>query len=484
MSSERPDLSFAAATRAVRRNALGVRLALGYAVLFTLSAVVLFALAYALLGAFLHRQDATYLQQQARALEAAYAESGLAGVRRYAAVLQGDDLGEEVLVRVAGPENATRLLVLPDEWEPEDVAALASREAALDEPLEIWNDRESQTLDVRTRRLPSGDVLQVGINSDERDDVLEAFPRVFAFIALPLLLLAVLGGGLMAARALRPVRQLVATLEAIATTGDVHRRAPADQARGEFADLFRLFNQMLDRIEALLGRLRSTLDDVAHDLRTPLTGLRGTAELALQRDRDPEAYRLALARIVEGAQAAQSTLDTVMDVAEAEAGALRLDLAPVDLDAVTADVADLYELVAEEKGVRLRVEAGTAGRVHADRQRLRRALANLVDNAVKYTPAGGHVALTLGGDETDAWVAVRDTGVGIAEDELPLVWDRLYRSERTRHERGLGLGLALARSIAEAHGGRLQAESTLGEGSCFRLHLPRRPAAGSYLSDL
>lgn len=476
--------------RAWRRRPFGFRLALGYAALFGLSAAVLLGLAYAALGLVLARQDAAFLRDELQTVHEVYVRDGLAGVRRHAARLQGDDRGEEVLVRVADATNAARLLVLPDEWEPDDLRALDGPAPEAGAPLTIYNAREDQDLDVLTRRLPSGEVLQVGINSDERDDVLEAFPRVFTFITPPLVLLALLGGWFMATRALRPVRQLVGTLERITATGDVRERVSVPEAEGEFADLFRLFNRMLDRIEGLVGRLRDTLDDVAHDLRTPLTALRGTAEIALQRDRDVEAYQSALARVVEAAEAAQATLDTVLDVAEAEAGALPLDLAPVRLDAVVADVADLYGLVAEEKGVRLDVEAGGAPAVRADGRRLRRALANLVDNAVKYTPPGGLVTITAGHTEAEAWVTVRDTGAGIAPDELPLVWDRLYRSGRTRHERGLGLGLSLARAIVEAHGGRLGAESAVGTGSAFTIHLPARPlsapssSAEGHLSDL
>ncbi len=470
----RPDR--AARWRATRP---GVRLALGYAVVFALSAAALFALTYAALGVFLHRQDGAFLRAQLDAVERTYARDGLAGVRRLAARLQADDRGEEVLIRIADAENATRLLVVPDAWLPRDFAGLADTPPEAGGPVEIWNEREGQSLDYHTRRLPRGDVLQVGLNSDERDDVMEAFPRVVGFVAVPLILLAVVGGWLMAVRALRPVRQLIGTLEAIADTGDVRERAPAPEPRGEFADLFALFNRMLDRIEGLVGRLRGTLDDVAHDLRTPLTAMRGTAELALQQERGAEGYRRALGRIVESAEAAEATLATVMEVAEADAGALRLDRGPVDLDAVVADVADLYGLVAEEKGVALAVGPARAGTVDGDRQRLRRALANLVDNAVKYTPPGGRVSVEAGRDDESAWVTVRDTGVGIAAGELPLVWDRLYRSERTRHERGLGLGLSLARAIAEAHGGRLDAESALGEGSAFTLRLP---AEGANLS--
>src|SRR5690606_18538004 len=131
--------------------------------------------------------------------------------------------------------------------------------------------------------------------------------------------------------------------------GDVGERAPTPEGQGEFADVFRLFNRMLERIEALVGHLRGTLDAVAHDLRTPLTRLRGTAELALQEERDAEAYREALAAALEASEAVIATLDTIMDVAEAEAGALHLRLGPVAVADLVADVVDLYGLVAEEQ---------------------------------------------------------------------------------------------------------------------------------------
>lgn len=455
------------------RSPYGARLALSYAALFAVGAAALLGTAYATLGVVLARQDAAYLRDQTRAVERVHAEGGLPAVRAYAARLQGDDRGEEVLIRIADPDGAPRLLVLPDSWRASDVAALADGAAGT-----VENARERQTLDVLARPLPprdgrAGDRLQVGVSSDERDDALEALPRVFPWLAAPLVALALLGGWAVAARALRPVRHLVGTLEAITATGDVHRRAVVPDAEGELADLLRLFNRTLDRVEALVGQLGATLDDVAHDLRTPLTAVRGTAELALSRDREPEAYRAALARVVAAAEAAQATLDTVLDAAEAEAGALRLEAAPLDLDALARDVADLYGPAADEKGVRLAVEADdAAGTVRADRQRLGRALANLVDNAVKYTPPGGAVTVATGRDAGAAWVAVRDTGPGIAPADLPRVFDRLYRAEAARHERGLGLGLALARAVAEAHGGTLSAESAPGEGATFTLRLP------------
>lgn len=472
MSSARPDTRsgdpvLGRARRAWHRNTLGLRLTLGYALLFVVSAVALFALTYALLGRFLYEQDETFLRTQLRVTAEAYDGDGLPGVRRHAASLRGDDLGEEVLIRIATAENRTLLLVPPDEWEPADLHELEAVIPNEDVRIGIVNPREDQDLEVVTRRLADGTFLQMGVSSDERDDVLESFPQVFVVIALPLMLLALFGGAFMAYRALRPIRRLTGTLDAIVGTGDVRERAPSPEAQGEFAELFHLFNRMLDRIESLVGRFRRTLDDVAHDLRTPLTRLRGSAELALQKERDPAAYREALAEVMEASDAAVATLDAIMDVAEAEAGTMPLRVEPVAVADLVEDVLDLYELVAEEKGVALTADLGAAGVVPVDRSRMRQALANLVDNAVKYTPPGGRVAVRTERSAEAVRITVEDTGIGIAAEDLPRIWDRLYRGEAGRHERGLGLGLSLVRAIVEAHGGRVEASSRPGAGATF-----------------
>ena len=455
-----------------RRNTLGLRLTLGYALFFALSAALLFALTYVVLDRYLYRQDDAFQQRHLRLAAEAYARDGLAGVRRHAASIRGDDRGEEMLFRVADADNRTRLLIPPDEWGPSDLGVLERRPPDASERQRVWKEEEQLEVEVLTRRLPDGAFLQAGMSSDEREDAMEALPQVLLVIALPVFLLALLGGVLMAHRALRPVRQLARTLEAIVATGDVRERAPASEGQGEFADVSRLFNRMLDRIEALVGQLRGTLDAVAHDLRTPLARLRGTAELALQEERPADAYREALAHAVEAVEAATATLDTIMDVAEAEAGTLPLRRAPVPVADLAADVADLYALAAEDQGVALDVAARDPGVAVVDAGRMRQAIANLVDNAIKYTPPGGRVALTVDREGEAVRVVVRDTGPGIAPEELPRIWDRLYRGEGALHTRGLGLGLSLVRAIVEAHGGTVAAESRAGEGATFTVRLP------------
>jgi signal transduction histidine kinase len=306
----------------------------------------------------------------------------------------------------------------------------------------------------------------------------------FLAILLPVVLIAVLGGTLLAYRALRPVRKLVNTFHTVIETGDVDTRAPAEDTTGEFAALVHLFNQMLDRIQRLVRGMHESLDHVAHDLRTPMTRLRARAELALKHD-DPEKLRAALADLVDTSDAVLNMLDSMMDIAEAEADALSLSMESVPVRDLVRDVADAYQMVAEEKGVALTVDIPKGLSVQVDTGRMRQVLANLLDNAVKYTPPGGRItlkAMSVKATSVDAptagaehvCIAVADTGIGIPAEEQPRIWDRLYRGDRSRSEKGLGLGLSLVHAVVRAHGGHVRVDSTPGKGSVFRIELPTR----------
>jgi signal transduction histidine kinase len=270
-----------------------------------------------------------------------------------------------------------------------------------------------------------------------------------------------------------PIRQLTQTVRRIIRTGQTDARVPVEGIAGDAIDeLTVLFNAMLDKIEALVAAMRGALDNVSHDLRTPLTRLRGTAEMALAAPADPERYREALADCVEETDRVLVMLNTLMDISEAESGAMHLRREPVSLRAIVERALELYRDVADAKGVTLAAGALDDVVVTADRTRLEQVAANLIDNAVKYTPSGGHVEVDVAHTGKRATLRIRDSGPGIPSDELPRIFDRLFRGDRSRAERGLGLGLSLVKAIVQAHGGTVEVESEGGRGSTFTVSLP------------
>lgn len=273
-------------------------------------------------------------------------------------------------------------------------------------------------------------------------------------------------------RALRPLGDLTHATESIIESGDLSLRVP-ERGADDLDELVRLFNQMLARNEALVRAMKQSLDDVAHDLRTPLTRLRAGAELALRGPVEAEKAREALADVMEESDRVLAMLTTLMDITEAETGAMRLEKRPEDLASIAREAVELYEHVSNERGVHVVTRLSHVVMVMVDRQRILQALANLLDNAIKYTPAGGNVEVSVTSSETEGIVTISDTGIGIAPEDQPLVWDRLFRGDRSRSERGLGLGLSLVKAIVEAHGGRVELRSTEGEGSTFEVRLPR-----------
>ena len=328
----------------------------------------------------------------------------------------------------------------------------------------------SHALEILNEEMADGFRFQVGISTEERQAVLQRFRETFLFGTIPLLAFCLVGGALLAQRSLRPVRHLIQTVASI-HSGQLEARAPRTHNGDELDDLGRLFNEMIERIRSLIHGMRQALDTVAHDLRTPMTRFRNLAEEALRQGGDPQGCQTALQKCVEESDNILRMLNVLMDISEAETGTLQLNRREVDLSLLADDVGEMYRYVAEEKNID--VQTSIAPGVHAtiDRERMSQALANLLDNAVKYTQPGGRIDLTLTADSREATLRVLDTGTGIDSEHLDRIWDRLYRGP---HEdtRGMGLGLSLVRAIAQAHGGEVTAVNRADKGAAFQMVIP------------
>jgi signal transduction histidine kinase len=439
-------------------RSLGGRLALWY-VFVTVAAFVALAIVFTLRTHALVEQEgevtaSSTLEQYRRALERG-------GIEALSDVAGNPSGTQSVAVRLTDERN-TELLALATDAE----SGRASAELRLDhersgEP--NWNAAAARVSENRT--------LQVLVRND-------AGPRLWRHARQDLWLVfgialasAVAGAFVISRRALRPVSDLANATKQILDSGDLGLRVP-ERGADDLDELTRLFNCMLERNETLVRAMKHSLDNVAHDLRTPLTRLRTGAEVALRGSFDPEKAREALGDAIEESERVLAMLTTLMDISEAETGAMRLDRRAEDLASIAREAVELYELVSSERGLHVVTRLTPGVEVLVDRRRILQVCANLVDNALKYTPAGGNVEVEVAREGSSGVLRVRDTGVGIAPGDQPHVWERLYRGDRSRSERGIGLGLSVVKAIVEAHHGSVELESEVGRGASFTVRLP------------
>jgi len=318
-------------------------------------------------------------------------------------------------------------------------------------------------------------VIQAAVTLAPNVRAMQELLAVFLTIG-PIALASTLAGGFWLARkALSPVDRMAATAAEITAT-QLDRRLAEPEANDELGYLAQTFNAMIARLQRSFDEVRRFTADAAHELRTPLAAMRTEAEVALRSPRAPERDARVLENLLEEIERLTRLVSHLLFLCREETGIGVRDLSPVRLDEIVNDVCEHMKVAAREKGLDLVVERADACLVSGEADRIRQLFFNLVDNAIKYTQAGGKVTVEIQASSSQALVAVTDTGIGIAAEHLPYVFDRFYRVDSSRNSEieGTGLGLAICRSIAEAHAGHIEIASALGTGTRVTLVLPMR----------
>jgi signal transduction histidine kinase len=437
--------------RLLRTNAF--RLAALYFALFATSVLALLIFIYLSTADFIERQTEATIEAEITGLAEQYQQRGLAG------------LIEIIRARIAAQRSDTALYLITDAALHPLAGNLSGWPGAesiapswISFPVESRgrNGDETDTALARVFVLSGGYRLLVGRDLHDARAFRSRITRTLVWAALLTLALGVAGG-------LFITRNMLARVEAVNRTsahiihGDLTQRVPLTGSGDEFDQLAGNLNAMLDQIERLMAGMREVTDNIAHDLRTPLARLRARLEVTLLERPDAARYAEALSDTIGEVDRLLGTFNALLSIAEAEAGSRRETLAVVDLAEIARSVAELYEPVAEEQGLALTVTIDAALPVNGDRHLLSQAIANLLDNALKYTPAGT-VTLSARRSGDMARIEVADSGPGVPLDRREAVFDRFVRLEGSRSTPGNGLGLSLVRAVAKLHGGEVWLE--------------------------
>jgi len=314
--------------------------------------------------------------------------------------------------------------------------------------------------------------LIIARSTKQIDQALAGLLRTL-IIAVPLALaLAAAGGIFLARRALKPVDKIAQTAQEIEES-DLSRRINVN-TKDELGRLAATLNEMIGRLEKAFQRQKQFTSDASHELRTPLAVIEAESTLALQKERPSSDYRQSLEIISQESRQMSSLIDQLLTLARADAGKEQWNFTEVDLGKLIGNLSTDVEVLCQEKGLSFQLGQSQDLVVKGDEARLRELFMNLLDNAIKYTPAPGTVSVSFRREGQMAVVAIMDTGIGIPAEDIPFIFERFYRVDksRSRAEGGSGLGLAICRHIAEAHGGKIEVESQVGVGSTFSVWLP------------
>lgn len=384
------------------------------------------------------------------------------------------DTRKQFFIRMVDKDGREIYSYMPFTWRTFEKAPLL-KEGGLGEEKYVTLTSPSHNFLLLSTQIEfyDGSYIQGGISSESRQELFLLYKNSYNRIFPIILILSFLVGTLTTSHALAPIKVLNRDIEHITRTADFSRRLKLSNSGDQLDHLTQRINAFLNRIGQLIDELKGTMDSAAHDLRTPLTRLAGRAEVALRNpDTDPDELREILAETIEDSQEILNIFNTLMTISQSEKR-LEQEQESFNLEDEIRDIADLYSLIAEEKNVEIQLDLAPLNRGYRGSPlRIKQAISNLVDNAVKYAYPDTEIHIRLTGGRGGVTIEVENLGDGIAEEEQQMIWNRFYRCEKSRTSEGLGLGLSLVKAVIEAHKGHIDVKSEPNGSTCFILNLP------------
>lgn len=461
-------------------KSLAFRLTVWYVGIFTICIGVAFFLFYMLMTSVISNNTDQELLSKIESFSSTLSLEGIHAVKRMA-VLETQAAGEKKLFfrllyldgRVFSSSNMSY-------WRNIGVANTAIRQL-IDGRRYVFDlvtvPEHKHSIRIIYGYIGRGIIMQIGKSMESQTRIMGVFKVMFVVTMSMLIIFAALIGWFMARRALSGVEAITQTAIDI-SEGDLDKRVPVKTGEDELDQLAITFNRMLDRIQFLIKGIKEMSDNMAHDLRSPITRIRGGAEITLTTGESDADYEKMAASTIEECDRLLDMINTMLVISKTDTGVEKISLKPVNISQVLHSACDLFATAAEDKGIRLICHIpdqwgiNDPFTIQGDVKMIQRLIANLMDNAIKYTDPGGRIDVKVshvGVNGKDVLISIIDTGIGIPEKDLSRVFERFYRCDPSRSRSGMGLGLSLACAIARAHGGDISVKSIVGEGSTFEV---------------
>lgn len=451
---------------------IGTRLTIWFACLLIFCQVIFFITTYFFLSSILKNRDFEDIEHETVELLWELETEGFSAFRDIVVLDDLETYLKEILfMRVASSDNRTLFFFSPKSEDLINIKVLESQYPDDKSWLSMDENGTDFHIDLYTRHASTGEILQVGMTSRNRDMILNRFKKLILVGFSPFILLSLGLAAFFSDKFLKPIRNIIGTVKNI-DEGQMDSRVPRTKNNDELDELAELFNKMLGRIELLIKGMKESLDYVAHDLRTPLTRLRNTAESALKETFNESISREAHENAIEESDRILRILENIMDITEADAGIMSLDYTKKDAGEIIYPIYDLYSYVAEDKNITIKIDIRENTSVFGDFGKISQVVANILDNAVKFTPENGVVEIEAFEEKGNTIIIIKDSGSGINESEREKVFKRLYRGESGAGQKGLGLGLSLVKAVVKAHNGSVTINSQTPEGSILRVEIP------------